>query len=146
MWQTGDRVKETSTSTGSGDFSLLGAVAQFIAFSAICANGDNVFYAIIGQTGTEWEVGYGTWVTGNTLQRTQVLASSNAGSAVNFSAGTKDVFLTYPGQQGLSPSSRNVISRNTIVPAASTLYVAGELEVASGVELEVGLDATVHVG
>lgn len=89
-----DRVKETTTTTGTGTLALAGAVAQFRAFGAVLANNDTTLYAIVGQTGTEWEVGVGTWTTGNNLARTTILASSNAGSVVTLSAGTKDVFIT----------------------------------------------------
>lgn len=89
-----DRVKETTTTTGTGSLSLAGAASGFVAFSSVCANNDTVQYAIVEQSGSAWEVGLGTWQTGNTLARTTVYASSNAGSAVNFGAGTKDVFLT----------------------------------------------------
>ena len=94
-----DRVKETTTTTGTGTVALDGAVAQFRAFSAVCANNDTIPYAIVGQSGTEWEVGIGTWTTGKNLTRTTVLSSSNAGAAVNFSAGTKDVFCTVPAER-----------------------------------------------
>ena len=90
-----DRVKETSTTTGTGNFTLAGAVSQFQAFSALFAVGDaGIPYAIVGQTGTEWEVGVGTYIGVNTLERSEVLESSNSDNAVNFSAGTKDVFLS----------------------------------------------------
>jgi hypothetical protein len=92
-----DRVKETSTTTGTGSITLAGAAAGFLAFSAVCANNDTTFYCIQAQTPGEWEVGFGTWQTGGTLVRTSVIASSNAGSAVNLSSGTKDVFITSPG-------------------------------------------------
>src|SRR6185436_6212020 len=98
-WVAGDRVKETTTTTGTGDITLAGAVSQFRAFSDVAANGDRIHYAIVGQSGTEWEVGLGTWVAGNTLQRTNVMASSNAGALVNFAAGTKDVFGDFPAGQ-----------------------------------------------
>lgn len=88
-----DRVKETTTTTGTGTLALAGAASGFRAFSAVLANNDTCLYAIVG--GAEWEVGLGTWTTGNNLARTTVLASSNAGAAVNLSAGTKDVFITY---------------------------------------------------
>lgn len=94
-----DRVKETTTTTGTGTIALAGAVSQFRAFSAVCANNDTIPYAIVGQSGTEWEVGIGTWTTGNNLARTTVLSSSNAGAAVSFSAGTKDVFCTVPSER-----------------------------------------------
>ena len=91
-----DRVKETTTTTGTGTVTLLGAATGFQSFSVI-GNGTTTYYTIAGQTGSEWEVGSGTYTSsGTTLARTTVLASSNSGSLVNFSAGTKDVFVTYP--------------------------------------------------
>jgi hypothetical protein len=92
----GNRVQETSTTTGAGPMSLAGADTNYVALSAVFANGDEVPYGIVGDTG--WEVGIGTFVTGtpNTLQRTTVLASSNAGSAVSWPAGTKKIYCTVP--------------------------------------------------
>ena len=91
-----DRVKETTTTTGTGTVTLLGAATGFQSFSAI-GNGNTTYYTIAGQTGSEWEVGIGTYTSaGTTLARTTVPASSNAGALVSFSAGTKDVFVTYP--------------------------------------------------
>ena len=146
-WVSGDRVKETTITTGTGDITLAGAVSQFRAFSAICANGDTFFYTIAGQTGTEWEVGVGTYNNGpNTLTRSQVLASSNAGALVNFSAGTKDVFLDYAATQGVVPPARRVITVDTPIPPGASYYVPADLEVASGVVLEAGIDAVVEVG
>lgn len=90
-----DRVKETTTTTGTGNVTLAGAVTQFRTFASVMANNDTCWYCIAGQTGSEWETGLGTYVSATpALARTTVLASSNAGSAVNFSAGTKDVFIT----------------------------------------------------
>ena len=89
-----DRVRETTSTTGTGPVTLAGAVLGHRAFSAVCANGDTVDYCIAA--GSEWEVGTGTWATGGSLARTTVLASSNAGAAVSFSAGSKDVFCTLP--------------------------------------------------
>ena len=99
-----DRVKETSTTTGTGDFTLAGAVSQFKSFSSRYTSGteraaDPLYYCIQGQTGTEWEVGKGYLSGATTLVRLQVFASSNADAAVNFSAGTKDVFVTIPGER-----------------------------------------------
>lgn len=91
-----DRVKETTATTGTGALTLAGAAAGFRALSAVMANGDTTFYSIQHQSSAEWEVGLGTWGTGGILTRTTVIASSNAGAAVNFSAGTKDVFITSP--------------------------------------------------
>ena len=93
-----DRVKETTTTTGTGTVTLLGASTGFQSF-AVVGNANTTYYTIAGQTTSEWEVGIGTYtLAGTLLARTTVLASSNAGSAVNFSAGTKDVFVTYPAE------------------------------------------------
>lgn len=92
-----DRVKETTTTVGTGALTLLGAVTQFEAFNTPFAVGDPFWYAIVGQTGAEWEVGNGQLSAGTTLVRNYVLQSSNADALVNFSAGTKDVFVTFPG-------------------------------------------------
>jgi hypothetical protein len=91
-----DRVKETTTTTGTGTVTLLGASTGFQSFSAV-GNANTTYYTIAGQGTNEWEVGIGTYTSsGTTLSRTTVLSSSNSGSLVNFSAGTKDVFVTYP--------------------------------------------------
>lgn len=99
MPATGDRVKETTTTTGTGAITLAGAVSQFQAFQTAFAVGAVVMYAIVGQTGTEWEVGKGTLVTTTTLSRDVVRSSSNSNALVNFSAGTKDVFATVTSEQ-----------------------------------------------
>jgi hypothetical protein len=94
-----DRVQETSTTTGTGTFTLAGAVTGFQAFSVI-GDGNTTYYAIVG--GTEWEVGLGTYTSsGTTLSRDTILESSNGGTAVNFSAGTKNVFVTYPAEESV---------------------------------------------
>ena len=92
-----DLVKETTTTTGTGTVTLLGAATGFQSFAAI-GNGNTTYYTIAGQTGSEWEVGIGTYTSsGTTLSRDTVLASSAGGTTkVTFSAGTKDVFVTYP--------------------------------------------------
>lgn len=87
-----DRVKETTTTTGTGAITLAGAATGFRAFASVMAASDTCYYCIQG--GAEWEIGLGTFNT--TLARTTVLSSSNAGAAVNFSAGTKEVFIVAP--------------------------------------------------
>lgn len=104
-----DRVRETATTTGTGNFTLAGAVSACQAFSGVCATGDTLFYCIAHQSANEWEVGFGTYSAANTLTRTRVLASSNSGSAVNFSAGTKDVFLTENVKQIEAISNPNIV-------------------------------------
>jgi hypothetical protein len=94
-----DRVQETSATTGTGTFTLAGAVSGFQSFSAI-GDGNTTYYAIVG--GTQWEVGLGTYTSsGTTLSRDTILESSNGGTAVNFSAGTKNVFVTYPAEEAV---------------------------------------------
>jgi hypothetical protein len=102
-----DRVKETTTTAGTGTITLAGASTGYQSFSVI-GNGNTTYYCIAGQTTSEWEVGVGTYTSsGTTLARTTVLANS-AGTqptALTFSAGTKDVFVTYPA--GYSVNSTN---------------------------------------
>lgn len=99
-----DRVKETTTTTGTGTLTLAGAATGFQSFSVI-GNGNTTYYAISSSGSSEWEVGLGTYTSsGTTLARTTILASSNAGSAVNLSAGTKDVFVTFPSSFAISPT------------------------------------------
>lgn len=94
----GDRIQETTTTTGTGTITLLGAVTQFQSFAAGVGNGNSTYYTIADQSGVNWEEGIGTYTTsGSTLTRT-VLASSNAGALVNFPAGTKNVFCSYPAE------------------------------------------------
>lgn len=93
---TADRVRETSTTTGTGAFTLAGAVTGYRTFSSVLTSPSDTCYYSIAEfaPATGWEVGLGTYSGANTLTRTTVLASSNAGAAVNFGAGTKDVFIT----------------------------------------------------
>lgn len=88
-----DRVKETSTTTGTGSFTLAGATTGFQSFNSAIGNGNTTYYTIENMSAGEWETGLGTFTSPATLARTTVYASSNAGSAVNFSAGTKSVYV-----------------------------------------------------
>jgi len=91
-----DRVRETTTATGTGVVTLAGAVLGYQAFSVI-GDGNTTYYCIAGQLTSQWEVGIGTYnLTGNTLTRNTILASSNNDLVVNFSSGIKDIFVTYP--------------------------------------------------
>ncbi len=99
-----DRVRETSTTTGTGTLTLGGAVAGYQTFSSGIGNGNTCYYAIT--LGSDWEVGLGTYTSsGTTLSRDTILASSNANAAVNFGAGTKDVFVTYPADKAVFKES-----------------------------------------
>lgn len=94
-----DRVKETTATTGTGTLTLAGAADGFQAFSVI-GDGNTTYYAITD--GTDWEVGIGTYtLSGTTLSRDTILESSNSGSAVNWGAGNKDVFVTYPAEKSV---------------------------------------------
>lgn len=93
-----DRVKETSTTTGTGNFTLAGAVDGFQSFTDALANADTTYYVI--ENGTNWETGLGTWTeSGAVLARTTVYESSNSGNAVDWGAGSKDVFITLPASR-----------------------------------------------
>lgn len=103
-----DRVRETTTTTGTGTVTLAGAVVGFQTFAAI-GNGNVTYYTIAGQGTSEWEVGIGTYTSsGTTLSRDTILSSSNSGLAVNFSAGTKDVFVVYPSERAVYYDAANV--------------------------------------
>jgi len=96
-----DRVRETSTTTGTGNFTLLGAAHNDRAFSTVCSTNDTFWYAIVNNGTTEFETGLGTYSGTNTLTRTTIIESSNANAAVNFGAGTKDVFITLPASRAV---------------------------------------------
>ena len=98
-----DRVKETSTTTGTGTLNLAGAQTGFDTFVAGVGNSNTTYYAIYNQGTSEWEVGIGTVTdaTPDTLSRDTVISSSNSDSAVTFSAGTKDVFCTLPASKAV---------------------------------------------
>ena len=106
-----DRVRETTSTAGTGTFSLLGAVSSCQSFAAI-GNGNTTYYTAVNQVGTEWEVGLGTYNAG-TITRDTILSSSNSGAIVNFSAGTKDIFCDYPaGKAVLVDGSGNTYAPN----------------------------------
>ncbi len=148
-----DRVQETSTTTGTGTFTLAGAVSGFQSFSVI-GNANTTYYAIV--MGSEWEVGLGTYTSsGTTLSRDTVLESSNSGSLVNFSAGTKNVFVTYPAEKAtyqdangtaiapqLSASNglvenANTVSANYTIQTNYNAMSAGPVTVNSGISLTI---------
>jgi hypothetical protein len=115
-----DRVKETTTTTGTGTVTLLGASTGYQSFAAV-GNANTTYYTIAGQSGSEWEVGIGTYTaSGTTLSRDTILASSNGGTAVTLSAGTKDVFVTYPAGRSIYADGTVLTATNSsILPATS---------------------------
>lgn len=113
-----DRVQELSTTTGTGSFTLDGAATGFQTFSSAIGNTNTTYYTI--QNGAEWEVGIGT-VSAGALSRDTVLESSNGGSLVNFSAGTKQVFCTYPAEKSVDVETAQTLTNKTISGASNTL-------------------------
>jgi hypothetical protein len=123
-----DRVKETTAVTGTGTATLLGAANGFQSFAAI-GNGNTTYYAIVNSEDGTWEVGTGTYsTTGPTLTRTTVYESSNSGSLVNFAAGIKDVFITYPAERAIyeEPNGNTLIDGGplTVVGSGVTGYTS----------------------
>ena len=123
-----DRVKETTTTTGTGTLNLAGAATNFETFVAGIGDGNTVYYAIVHQSAAEFEVGLGTVTDGSpdTLSRTTILSSSNSDSAVDFSSGTKDVFCTLPASKTVFEDG----SGNVTLPG--TLSTASDLTIDNG--------------
>ena len=115
-----DRVKETSTTTGTGTLNLAGAETGYESFVAGIGTTNTTYYAIELNSAGEWEVGIGTVTdaTPDTLSRTTIISSSNSDAAVNFSAGTKNVFCTLPAKRTVSPV---MTATGFVVTHASTL-------------------------
>jgi hypothetical protein len=123
-----DRVKETTATTGTGTLTLAGALTGFQSFSSALSDEDTTYYAIFESSTGEWEVGLGTFtVSGTTLARTTVLASSNSGSAVNLTAGSAEVFITEPaGKSAYFDASGDLVLNQdptSALQAATKQYV-----------------------
>lgn len=115
-----DRVKENSSTTGTGTFTLTGAQLGFQSF-AVVGNANTTYYTIQNPGTSEWEVGVGTYTSANTtIARTTVLSSSNANAVVNFSSGTKDVFVTYPSQYAVTTIDAATLTNKRVTPRVST--------------------------
>ena len=122
-----DRVKETTTTTGTGTLTLGGAVTGFETFAAGIGNSNTTYYAVILPGSAEFEVGLGTLSSdSSTIARTTIISSSNSDSAVNFSAGTKNIFCT--------------------IPASKSVFLDASGNVSVGADLSVGDDLTVNGG
>ena len=101
-----DRVKETSTTTGTGAYTLAGAVTGFESFGSI-GNGNTTYYACT--LGSDFEVGIGTYTaSGTTLARTTILQSSNSDNAVDWGAGTKTLFCTQPAEKAVFKDANDI--------------------------------------
>jgi hypothetical protein len=134
-----DRVKETSTTTGTGTFDLAGAVSGFESFVAGIGNTNTTYYAIVNEDGA-FEVGLGTVTDAatDTLSRDTIISSSNSDSAVNFGAGTKDVFCTLPASKAvILDASGNIVAQN-----ASNLTALNATQLTSGTVPDARFPAT----
>ena len=145
-----DRVKETTATTGTGTLTLAGATLGYQSFSVI-GDGNSTYYAIQDVATGDWEVGIGTYTaSGTTLSRDTILESSNAGSAVNFSAGDKDVFVTYPAERsvmavgggvtsdtGAIYINKTTLTQDTVINSGENGFSVGPFTVDSGVTLTI---------
>lgn len=141
-----DRVRESSSTTGTGTITLAGAYIGFQTFASAVTDGDTVYYTIHNTSPgveTEWEVGLGTFTaSGATLSRDTILSSSNSGSAVNFSAGTKEVFITQPAEKAVfEDGSNNVAVGGKITVGADP---TADLEVATKQYVDNAVAAALH--
>jgi hypothetical protein len=121
-----DRVKETSTTTGTGTLNLAGAETGYEGFVAGVGTGNTTYYAIELNSANEWEVGIGTVTDAapDTLSRDTIISSSNGDAAVNFSAGTKNVFCTLPAKKTISPvmdATTFVVTHSSTISEDQTL-------------------------
>jgi len=124
VWK--DKVAETSTTTGTGAFTLAWALTGYRTFGSVCSTNDTVYYSITavdanGVPSGEWETGLGTYSGANTLTRTTVLDSSNSGAVVSFSAGTKRVAVSAVAATQPRVISRQVTSGSAVSVTFSSI-------------------------
>jgi hypothetical protein len=136
---TADRVKDTSTTTGTGNITVSGSAPfGYRTFSAVLSVADTFYYAIQGQSTAEWEIGVGTYASTNQFARTTVLASSASGSAVSFSSGTKNVFITLAAtrtlqlKSGDTPTAGSIPYGDGSTLSYSSVGTAGQVLISGG--------------
>lgn len=144
-----DRVKSNTTTTGTGTIVLGGAALGYQSF-AVIGDGNSTYYTISDPVAGDWEVGIGTYASGNTsLIRATVLSSSNSSALVDFAAGTKDVFVTQPaevtaiggGNQAIV-INQNVVTANYTIATGTNGLSVGPITTANGVSVTVGANAS----
>ena len=124
-----DRVKETTTTAGTGTVTLAGAAVGFQSFAAI-GNGNTTYYAIADPATGDWEVGIGTYTaSGTTLSRTTVLSSSTGGTLVPFTSNVKDVFCTYPSEKSVYLDAADIVAQLSFgaITATSVAMTSGTI-------------------
>lgn len=132
-----DFVKETSTTTGTGTYTLAGAVAGFQSFAAV-GDGNTCLYS--AEDGTDWETGIGTYTAAGTLlARTTVLASSNSDAAVNWGAGTKNLRVCYPASKAVTIDGTETLTNKTLT--APVITDLGLLDLSAATELTISTGA-----
>jgi hypothetical protein len=140
-----DRVKVTTTTTGTGTLTLGAAAVGFQDFSVI-GDGNTTYYAITDSVAGTWEVGIGTYGSaGDTLSRDFVLESSNSGNLVNFGAGDKDVFVTYPAERAVI-GGMGYVENAALITQSSSINPGNNALSAGPVVVDAGVVVTVPSG
>ena len=136
-----DRVKETTTTTGTGSFSLAGAVTGYDSFGQI-GTGNTTYYAVYLDGGSEWEVGIGTYTAPSTLSRDTILASSASGAKVTFSAGQKTIWCDYPAGKAVYLDASGSISQ----PIVNISGISGAISTVDTITFDTGYTTTLTTG
>jgi hypothetical protein len=145
-----DRVKQGTATTGTGTVTLSGSLTGYQTFSVV-GDGNTTYYTIVDSNDGSWEVGLGTYTaSGTTLSRDTVLDSSNAGALVDFAAGTKEVFVTYPAEKAVYENevddvaitgniyynARTISANKTILGTENAMSI-GPIEIANTITVTV---------
>jgi hypothetical protein len=142
-----DAVRESTLTTGTGDYALAGAVnSSYQAFASALAGGDTCAYTVTD--GVAREVGIGTYSSGaNTLARTTILSSTNGGAAVSWGAGSKDIFLDLPAQSIAYPATRRGVpaGQTVVVPNGYSSNVIGPFDIAPAAVLHIEANAAMRI-
>ena len=139
-----DRCQETTSTTGTGSFTLTGAVLGYQTFLAGIGNGNRTYYTAVEQASSNWEIGIGSLSSGTTLSRDTIIASSNAGAIVTFGSGVKNVFVDMPSEMvGLGGSGQSIQVNQDVESQTYTLatgtngFAVGPITTASGVTVTI---------
>jgi len=136
-----DRVKETTTTTGTGSFSLAGAVTGYDSFGQI-GSGNTTYYAVYLDGGSEWEVGIGTYTSPSTLSRDTILASSASGAKVTFSVGQKTIWCDYPAGKAVYLDASGSISQ----PIVNISGITGAISTVDTIAFDTAYATTLTTG